>query len=173
MPILCAPDVKSQFIAKDPDARKDWGQEEKGVTGWDGWMASLIQWTCIWASSGRWWRTGKCGLLQPMGLQKGGHELVSEQQQAFLAIMSSDVSFCPFLFLFLNSWNTYVGKLYDVSQISQILLKFLQYVFFLFFGLDNFHWFTFKFADSFFCQFKYLNPWNEWISYVSYCSFKL
>ena len=77
--------------------------------------------------------------LQSMGLQKGGHELVSEQQQAFLAIMSSDVSFCPFLFLFLNSWNTYVGKLYDVSQISQILLKFLQYVFFLFFGLDNFH----------------------------------
>ena len=30
-PILCPPDVKSQLIGKDPDAGKDWGQEEKGV----------------------------------------------------------------------------------------------------------------------------------------------
>ena len=25
-------DVKSQFIRKDPDAGRDWGQEEKGTT---------------------------------------------------------------------------------------------------------------------------------------------
>ena len=31
-PILWPPDAKSWFIGKDPDARKDWGQEEKGVT---------------------------------------------------------------------------------------------------------------------------------------------
>ena len=31
-PILWLPDVKSQLIKKDPDAGKDWGQEEKGVT---------------------------------------------------------------------------------------------------------------------------------------------
>ena len=31
-PILGPPDVKSQLIRKDPDAGKDWGQEEKGVT---------------------------------------------------------------------------------------------------------------------------------------------
>ena len=31
-PILWSPDVKSQLIGKDPDAGKDWGQEEKGVT---------------------------------------------------------------------------------------------------------------------------------------------
>ena len=31
-PILWAPDVKSWLIWKDPDARKDWGQEEKGTT---------------------------------------------------------------------------------------------------------------------------------------------
>ena len=34
--------------------------------GWDGWMASPIQWTWVWASSGRWWRTGKPGVLQSM-----------------------------------------------------------------------------------------------------------
>ena len=31
-PILWPPDVKSQLIGKDPDAGKDWGQEEKGMT---------------------------------------------------------------------------------------------------------------------------------------------
>ena len=31
-PILWLPDGKSQHIRKDPDAGKDWGQEEKGTT---------------------------------------------------------------------------------------------------------------------------------------------
>ena len=41
-PILWPPDVKSWLIWKDPDAGKDWGQEEKGMTegemvGWHHW----------------------------------------------------------------------------------------------------------------------------------------
>ena len=31
--------------------------------GWDGWTASPTQWTWVWASSGRWWRAGKPGVL--------------------------------------------------------------------------------------------------------------
>ena len=31
-PIFWPPDVKNQLIGKDPDARKDWRQEEKGMT---------------------------------------------------------------------------------------------------------------------------------------------
>ena len=31
-PILWPPDAKSWFIRKDPDAGKDWGQEQKGTT---------------------------------------------------------------------------------------------------------------------------------------------
>ena len=31
-PILWPPDVKSWLTGKDPDAGKDWGQEEKGMT---------------------------------------------------------------------------------------------------------------------------------------------
>ena len=31
-PGLWPPDVKSQLIKKNPDAGKDWGQEEKGAT---------------------------------------------------------------------------------------------------------------------------------------------
>ena len=42
-PILWLPDAKSWFIWKDPDAEKDWGQEEKGITedemaGWHHWL---------------------------------------------------------------------------------------------------------------------------------------
>ena len=42
-PILWPPDAKSWLIWKDPDAGKDWGQEEKGVTedemaGWHHWL---------------------------------------------------------------------------------------------------------------------------------------
>ena len=42
-PILWPPDVNSRVTRKDSDARKDWGQEEKGVTGdemvrWHHWL---------------------------------------------------------------------------------------------------------------------------------------
>ena len=42
-PILWPPDVKSQFIEKDPDAGKDWEQEEKGMAKDDpvGWHHQL------------------------------------------------------------------------------------------------------------------------------------
>ena len=41
-PILWPPDVKSQFTGQDPEAGKDWGQEEKWATdkmaGWHHWL---------------------------------------------------------------------------------------------------------------------------------------
>ena len=67
-PILWPPDVKSWFIKKDPDAGKDWRQE-KGTTG-DSWMASPPQWTWVWTSSRRRWRTGKPGMLMSMVSQR-------------------------------------------------------------------------------------------------------
>ena len=54
--------------------------KEMGMTGDDdGWMASLTQWTWVWASCGRWWRTGKPGVLQSTGSQRVGHDWVTEQ----------------------------------------------------------------------------------------------
>ena len=43
IPVLWPPDVKSWLICKDPDAGKDWGQEETGMTedemvGWHHWL---------------------------------------------------------------------------------------------------------------------------------------
>ena len=46
--------------------------------GWDGWMASLTQWTWVWISSGSWWWTGKPGVLQSMGLQRIGQDWATE-----------------------------------------------------------------------------------------------
>ena len=42
-PILCPPYMKNWLIGKDPDAGKDWRQEEKGTTedemvGWHHWL---------------------------------------------------------------------------------------------------------------------------------------
>ena len=46
--------------------------------GWDAWMVSLTWWTWVWASSRRWWWTGKPGVLQSMRLQRVGHDWANE-----------------------------------------------------------------------------------------------
>ena len=76
-PILWPPDAKGWLIWKDPDVGKDGGQEEKD-RGWDGWMASPTQWTWVWVNSGSLWWTGRPGVLRFMGLQRVGHDWVTE-----------------------------------------------------------------------------------------------
>ena len=46
--------------------------------GWDGWMASLTQWTWVWVNSGSCWWTGRPGMLQFMGSQRVGHDWATE-----------------------------------------------------------------------------------------------
>ena len=46
-------------------------------------LASLTQWTCVWANSGRRWRTGEPSVLQLTGLQRVRHDWVIEQQNCF------------------------------------------------------------------------------------------
>ena len=62
-PILWPLDVKSRLTGKDPDAGKDWRQEEKGTTedemaGWHHWIMDLSL-SKLWEM---WW-TGKPGVL--------------------------------------------------------------------------------------------------------------
>ena len=64
---------------KDPDAGKDWRQEE-GMTEdrmvrWHHWLKGWF-----WAGSGRWWRTGKPVVLQSMRSQRVGQDWMTEQQ---------------------------------------------------------------------------------------------
>ena len=51
---------------------------EGGDRGWYSCVASLTQWSWVWASSGSWWWTGKPGELQSMGLQRVGNDWATE-----------------------------------------------------------------------------------------------
>ena len=78
-PILWPPDGKNWLTGKDPDTRKDWRQEKKGMTEDEmvG-IASPTRWAWVWASFGSWWWTGKPGVLQSMGLQRVRYDWVTE-----------------------------------------------------------------------------------------------
>ena len=65
-PILWPPDVKNWLIWKAPDAGKNWGWEEKGMTE-DEMVDGITDWTLVWVNSRSWWWTGRPGVLQSMG----------------------------------------------------------------------------------------------------------
>ena len=73
---------------------------EEGNRGWDGWRASLTQWTRVYTNSRRQWRTGKPGVLQPMGLQRVRHDLETEQQYKNIYILHNSLKN---LFYFISS----------------------------------------------------------------------
>ena len=68
--------LKLQYFGQLTHWKRPWCWErlkaggEGDDRGWDGWMASPTQWTCVWASSGSWWWTGKLGMVQSVELQK-------------------------------------------------------------------------------------------------------
>ena len=78
-PVLWPSHVKSWLFGKDPDAQRDWGQEEKGTTedemaGWHHWLHGHE----FWVNSGSWWWTGRPGVLRFMGSQRVGHDWATE-----------------------------------------------------------------------------------------------
>ena len=73
-PILWPPDVVFSHL-KRPQCWEWFKVAGEGDdSGWDGWMASAIQWTWVWVSSGSLWWTRKPGILQSMGLQRVVHD---------------------------------------------------------------------------------------------------
>ena len=82
-PVLWPSDANSWLIGKDPDAGK--AREEGDTRRWDGWMASLTQWTWVWVNSGSWWWTGRPGMLQSMGLQRVGRDWATELRDCSLS----------------------------------------------------------------------------------------
>ena len=83
---------------KGPDAGKDWGQEEKREAEDEmvGWHHCLNGQTWAWASSGRWWWTGKPGVLQSMGSQRVRHDGVNEQWQISVKGLGNGRSYCTY-----------------------------------------------------------------------------
>ena len=55
---------------------------------WDGWKASLTQWTWVWVKSGSWWWTGRPGVLRFMGSQRVGHYWATELNWTLLFSVS-------------------------------------------------------------------------------------
>ena len=85
VPILWPPDVKSWLIWKDPDAGRQWRQEEKEATEdkmveWRHWLngQELEQAPEDGEEDGD--GEGKPGVLQYTGSQRVGHDWVTEQQ---------------------------------------------------------------------------------------------
>ena len=81
-PLLWSLDVKSWVIGKDPDAGKDWGQEEKGRTedeiiGWDQRLNGHEFEQTLGDSEG----LGKPDVLYSTGSKRVVHNLATEQQQ--------------------------------------------------------------------------------------------
>ena len=83
-PVFWSSDVNSQLIGKLPTSGEERAEGEEGVRGWNGWMASLRQWTWTWANFGRWWGTQSPGVLQSMESQRVRHDWATEQQQLLL-----------------------------------------------------------------------------------------
>ena len=79
--VFWSPDVNSQLIGKVPYAGKDWGQKEKRTSkdemaGWHHWCNERE----LGANSGRWWVTGRPGMLQFLRSQKVRQNWTTEQQ---------------------------------------------------------------------------------------------
>ena len=73
--------------------------------GWDGWTASLTQWTCVSVNSGSWWWTGRPGILRFMGSQRVGHDWATD-------LIWSDLSEYEWLMLYDNEqWEVCETKI--------------------------------------------------------------
>ena len=79
------------------------GRSEGGNRGWDGWMALPTRWTWVWVDSRSWWWTGRPGVLQLMGLQRVGHDWVTELN--WPQVLS------PFILFFGSIWGYKVEQL--------------------------------------------------------------
>ena len=79
-PTLWPPEAKNWLIGKDPDARKDWGREEKGETeddivGWHHWLNEIREQT-----QGDTEGQGSLECCSSCGCKSVGHDLGTEQQ---------------------------------------------------------------------------------------------
>ena len=89
-PILWPPDVKSWLTWVSWEGFGAGGEGDD--RGWNGWMASLTWWTWVWVNSRNWWWTGRPGVLQFMGLQKVGHDWVTEMNWTELPIIGDHIN---------------------------------------------------------------------------------
>ena len=138
------------------------GGKRRGQRGQDNWMAPPTQWTWVWASSRRWWRTGKPGVLQSMGSQRVRHDWATELTEftlihgpnipdsyAILFFTASDfasitshihnwVLFLLWLSLFILSWAISPLISIDLGSSSFSVISFYLFILFMSFSRQKY-----------------------------------
>ena len=102
----------------------------RGQQGQDGWMASLTQGTWVWASSRRWLRIGKTGMLQSRGhkesdtikrLNYNKDWKIRIEKTVTLYKTKTSINYLPWQFL--SDLITFKIKIF-LNEISNVLLAF-------------------------------------------------
>ena len=112
IPILWPTNAKNWLTWKDPNAGKDWRQEDKGMTehemvGWYHWLNG------VWVNSGSWWWRGRPDVLQSMGLQRVRHDWATE-----LKVTNTNAFFFFFYLRNLNCYNLFTFIEQEYKNIS-------------------------------------------------------
>ena len=81
VPIFWPPGANSWPLGKDLDAGKGWRHKKRVSEDEMVWWHHQFNLTWVWASSRRWLGTRRPNMLQSMGSQRCGHDLLTEQQQ--------------------------------------------------------------------------------------------
>ena len=107
-----------QITGRVPDAGKDQAQKKRASEdGWDGWTASLMRWTWTWAEFGRWWGTGKPGVLSPWGCKESDMSGWLNNDNIVCVTLKHVMKFIEF-HLEEVCMYTYKHHLYQVSNVS-------------------------------------------------------
>ena len=77
-------------------------------------MALPTQWTWVWVNSGSWWGTGRSGVLRFMGLQRVGHDWVTDL--IWSDSISLDTQSMFYLFILLSMDLFWFLKIYSYTQ---------------------------------------------------------
>ena len=114
--------LRVDSLEKTPILGKSKGKR-RGCRRWGSWIASLTQWTWVWANSRRQWRTGKPAVLQSMGSQRVGYILVTKPQQTFQFLLLWFVFWKISVFLMVSSqwhyWHSWPHHSLELRNVQQ------------------------------------------------------
>jgi len=123
-PLLWPPDAKNWLICKE---KRPWCWKRLKVgaegenRGWDGWMASLTQWTWVWVNSRIWWWTGRPSALQSIGSQRVRHTWVTELY--LLHQLRKILSFLPWALPLPSNHHLHSQHIKDGSVFSRFFFR--------------------------------------------------
>ena len=86
--------------------------------GWDGWTASLTQWTWFWTNSKRKWRTGRLGMLRSQSHTQPSDWIITSMYTYMCTHMHTDTYICVCVCVYIN-WALVVAQMVKNSPALQ------------------------------------------------------